>query len=55
MVPTVSASQVGNHEYFRQIQMQLIDEGGYEALLYHLLHEIDIRDFNVRAVGRRIS
>jgi hypothetical protein len=27
-------------------------DGGYEALLYHLLHEIDIRDFNVRDVPK---
>jgi hypothetical protein len=33
------------------IQDQLAD-GGYEALLYHLLFEVDIRDFNVRAVPR---
>ena len=26
--------------------------GGYEALLYHLLHEVDVRDFNVRAVPK---
>jgi hypothetical protein len=31
---------------------QLEDDGGYEALLYHLLHEIEIKDFNVRAVPK---
>src|SRR5262245_57790874 len=29
--------------------------GGYEALLYHLLHEIDLRDFNVRAVPKTVG
>jgi Family of unknown function (DUF5906) len=51
-VPTVSANRANDHEYFRKIQAQLCDDGGYEALLYHLLHEIDIRDFNVRAVPK---
>jgi hypothetical protein len=50
-VPTVSPERASDHEYFRKIQQQLND-GGYEALLYHLLHEIDIRDFNVRAVPK---
>ena len=35
-----------------QDRAQLIDDGGYEALLYHLLHEIDIKDFNVRDVPK---
>lgn len=51
MVPTVSSERVKDHEYFRKIFAQLND-GGYEALLYHLLNEIDIRDFNVRAVPK---
>jgi hypothetical protein len=50
-VPTVSPDHANDHEYFRKIAAQLNDRG-YEALLYHLLHEIDIRDFNVRAVPR---
>jgi hypothetical protein len=51
MVPTVSQERKSDHEYFRKILAQLND-GGYEALLWHLLHEIDIRDFNVRAVPK---
>ena len=51
-VPTVSTDRAEDHEYFRQIEVQLINEGGYEALLYHLLHEIDIRDYNARAVPK---
>jgi hypothetical protein len=50
-VPTVSQEKANDHDYFRAILKQLHD-GGYEALLYHLLHEVDIRDFNVRAVPR---
>jgi hypothetical protein len=52
MVPTVSPDRKGDHAYFRQMQAQLIDDGGYEALLYHLQYEIDIRDFNVRDVPK---
>ena len=29
-----------------------MQDGGYEALLYHLLHEIDLSDFNVRDVPK---
>jgi hypothetical protein len=50
-VPTVSPERASDHEYFRKILAELND-GGYEALLYHLLYEIDIRDFNVRAVPK---
>ena len=32
-------------EYFNAITAQL-EDGGYEALLYHLQHEVDIRDFD---------
>jgi hypothetical protein len=52
MVPTVSSEHAGDHAYFKKILGQLEDEYGYQALLYHLLHEIDIRDFNVRAVPK---
>ena len=51
-VPTVSSERASDHEYFRKIDAQLRNEGGYEALLYHLLHEVDISDFNVRAVPK---
>jgi hypothetical protein len=50
-VPSVSSERANDHDYFRTILAQLND-GGYEALLWHLLHEIDIRDFNVRAVPK---
>jgi Mesyanzhinovviridae DNA primase len=50
-IPTVSPDRASDHEYFREIDAQLRD-GGHEALLYHLLHEVDIRDFNVRAVPK---
>jgi hypothetical protein len=52
MVPTVSSEHAGDHPYFKKILGQLEDEYGYQALLYHLLHEVDIRDFNVRAVPK---
>ena len=35
--------------YFAGLQAEL-DNGGYEALLYHLLHEVDLDGFNVREV-----
>jgi hypothetical protein len=50
-IPTVSANRVGDFEYFRKINEQLRD-GGYEALLYHLLYEVDLRDFDVRRVPK---
>ena len=48
-IPTVSAARKQDHEYFAGLQAEL-DNGGYEALLYHLLHEVDLTDFNVRKV-----
>jgi hypothetical protein len=51
-IPTVSSERASDHEYFRKIMVELEDEGGYEALLYHLLHEVDVRDFNVRDVPK---
>ena len=50
-VPTVSSARANDHKYFHDIDVQLKD-GGYEALLYHLLYEIDIKDFNVRDVPK---
>lgn len=50
-VPTVSPDRAGDHAYFKAIMAQL-EDGGYEAFLYHLLHEVDIRDFNVRDVPK---
>ena len=51
-VPTVLSEHASDHDYFRMIEAQLCNDGGYEALLYHLLHEVDVRDFNVRAVPK---
>jgi hypothetical protein len=51
-VPTVSAARVGDRDYFTAIEKQMVNEGGLEALLYHLLYEIDLRDFDVRAVPK---
>lgn len=51
LVPTVSEDRIGDLAYFNQISAQLND-GGYEALLYHLLHEVDLRDFDVRRVPK---
>jgi hypothetical protein len=48
-IPTVSPDRKGDHAYFAAIQEQL-DSGGYEALLFHFLHEVDLTDFNVRLV-----
>ena len=48
-IPTVSAARRGDHAYFAGLQEEL-DGGGYEALLYHLLHEVDLTGFNVRKV-----
>jgi Family of unknown function (DUF5906) len=50
-VPKVSVDKVGDRAYFTAIFNQLND-GGYEALLYHLLHEIDVSDFDVRNVPK---
>jgi hypothetical protein len=50
-VPKVSDEHANDHKYFEAISRQLHD-GGYEALLYHLLYEVDVRDFNVRAVPK---
>jgi len=50
-IPTVSSERIGDFEYFKDIVKQLHD-GGYEALLYHLLNEVDISDFNVLDVPK---
>jgi hypothetical protein len=50
-IPTVSENRVGDLEYFNAIEAQLRD-GGYEALLYHLKHEVRLRDFDVRKVPK---
>lgn len=38
-----------DNKYFKAIWKQL-ESGGYEALMFHLKHEIDIKDFEVRDV-----
>ncbi|MCP2214243.1 hypothetical protein AB7M42_008796 [Bradyrhizobium diazoefficiens] len=48
-IPTMSAARKQDFVYFTALQKEL-DNGGYEALLHHLLHEVDLTDFNVRAV-----
>ena len=48
-IPTVSAARRQDFAYFAGLQAEL-DNGGYEALLYHLLHEVDLTGFNVRKV-----
>jgi hypothetical protein len=54
-VPTVSAERAGDLEYFRKIEAQMKNEGGYGALLYHLQHEIDLRHFDVRKVPTTVG
>jgi hypothetical protein len=51
-VPTISLVHEKDFDYFGAITDQLENDGGYEALLYHLLHEVDLRDFEVRKVPR---
>ena len=48
-IPTVSAARMQDHKYFDGLKAEL-EDGGYEALLYHLLYEVDLAGFNVRAV-----
>lgn len=48
-IPTVSIARKQDHTFFEGLQAEL-DNRGYEALLYHLLHEVDLTGFNVRAV-----
>jgi Family of unknown function (DUF5906) len=50
-IPTVSTDRLRDFKYFSAIEKQLKD-GGYEALLYHLLYEVDLRDFEVRRVPK---
>lgn len=49
-IPTVSAARMQDTAYFNAIQDQLSNEGGYEALLYHFLYEINLSGFDVRKV-----
>jgi uncharacterized protein DUF5906 len=47
LVLNCGAQQRMNYAYFQAINDQL-NGGGYEALLHHLLHEVDLSKFNVR-------
>jgi hypothetical protein len=49
-VPSVSSAHRLDFPYFKKIQYQLMNEGGYQALLYHLLYEVSLRDFEIRKV-----
>jgi len=51
-IPTISQAHLQDFAYFSAILDQLKNEGGYEALLYHFLHEVDLTGFNVRAVPK---
>jgi hypothetical protein len=48
-MPTFSQERRKDFEYFGAMFDQL-EHGGYEALLWHLLHEVDLTGFNVRDV-----
>jgi hypothetical protein len=48
-IPSVSTARLQDHAYFEGLQAEL-DNGGYEALLHYLLHEVDLAGFNVRKV-----
>jgi hypothetical protein len=48
-IPTVSTARMGATDYFNDLKADL-EAGGYEALLYHLLNEVDLAGFNVRKV-----
>jgi hypothetical protein len=50
-ISTVSLDHLKDFEYFAAIEHQL-KNGGYEALLFHLLYEVDLRDFEVRDVPK---
>ncbi len=47
----VSNCRVGDTAYFDAIEDQL-SHGGYEALLYHLLYDVDLAGFDVRKVPK---
>jgi hypothetical protein len=48
-IPTVSTKHQGDTAYFGDLEADLLS-GGHEALLYYLLNEVDLTDFNVRKV-----
>ena len=48
-IPTVSTARMQDLAYFNDLKADL-EAGGYEALLHYFLHEVDLKDFNVRTV-----
>jgi Family of unknown function (DUF5906) len=48
-VAECGSDHIRDGKYFGAIKKQLLD-GGYAALLHHLLHEVDLTGFDVRAV-----
>lgn len=50
-IPTISLEHTQDHAFFKAIQNQL-DDGGYQALLFHFLHEVDLTEFNIRVVPK---
>jgi hypothetical protein len=50
-IPTVAPLRKQDTEYFADLKADL-ENGGYGALLYFLLNEVDLKDYNVRKVPR---
>ena len=48
-IPVVSTARMQDVAYFGEMEANL-ELGGYEALLYYFLHEVDLDGFNVRKV-----
>jgi hypothetical protein len=48
-IPTVSAARKQDVVFFGEMEAAL-DAGGYGALLYYFLNDVDLKDFNVRKV-----
>ena len=53
-LPDVSKCRAQDLDYFHALQEQL-DNGGHSALLYHLLHDVDLSDFDAREVPKTAS
>ena len=48
-IPTVSIARMQDLAYFNDMKADL-ENGGYEALLHYFLYDVDLTNFNVRAV-----